>query len=180
MAAFTLPGGEAKCPNMGAIGAIWGFSGVVALGGYVIYRLVPRAAEALNSPLTTGQWVFLIGFAILMLVAEGYRGFQKNFSPRTAARVKYVHDNPGFLLVILAPFFCLGFFHAKGKTRGAAIGLTAGIILLVALVPYLPAPWRGLVDFGVALGMFYGILSFAAFTAKAFLGKEFPYSPEVP
>lgn len=159
---------------------MWGFSGVVALLGYAVYRLVPRAAEALNTPLTPVQWVFLIGFALFMLVAEGYRGFQKKFSPRTAARVKYLHDHPGILHVILAPFFCMGYFHAKRKTRITAIALTAGIVLLVVLVGYLPAPWRGLVDFGVVLGISYGILSLVVFTAKAFLEKDFPHSPEVP
>ena len=166
---------------MGMLGALWGFSGVVGLLGYAIYRLVPRANEALNGPLTTGQWVFLIGFSVFMLVAEGYRGFQKKFSPRTAARVKYLHDHPRGLHVLLAPFFCMGYFHAKRKTRITAISLTFGIVLLVVLVAYLPVPWRGLVDFGVVLGLSYGILSFAVLTVQAFVcGKRFHHSPEVP
>lgn len=165
---------------MGSIGAFWGFSGVVTLLGYAVYRLAPRAAEALNTPLTTVQWVFLIGFSAFMLVAEGYRGFQKKFSPRTAARVKHLHDHPRWHHVLFAPFFCMGYFHAKRKTRITAIALTLGIILLVTLVAYLPSPWRGLVDFGVVLGLSYGILSFVAFTAQAFYGKGFSHSPEVP
>jgi len=74
----------------------------------------------------------------------------------------------------------MGYFHAKRKTRITAICLTLGIVLLVVLVRYLPTPWRGLVDFGVVLGLSYGILSFAASTAQAFLGKNFRHSPEVP
>jgi hypothetical protein len=165
---------------MGAIGAFWGFSGVIALLGYAVYRLAPRAAEALNGSLTMAQWVFLVGFSVFMLVAEGYRGFQKKFSPRTAARVKYLHDHPRWLHVLLAPFFCMGYFHAKRKTRLTAISLTAGIVLLVVLVAYLPSPWRGLVDFGVVLGLSYGILSFVVLTARAFYGKGFLHSPEIP
>ncbi len=165
---------------MGELGALWGFSGVVGLLSYAIYRLAPRAAEALDSPLTSAQWVFLVGFALFMLVAEGYRGFQKKFSPRTAARVKYLRDHPKVIHVLLAPLFCMGYFFAKRKTQITAICLTAGIVLLVVLVGYLPLPWRGLVDFGVVLGLGYGILSFAAFTAKALWGKNFPHSPEVP
>lgn len=165
---------------MGELGALWGFSGVVGLLGYAIHRLVPRASEALETPLTTAQLVFLVGFALFMLVAEGYRGFQKKFSPRTAARVKYLRDHPRFLHVILAPFFCMGYFHSRPKTRITAICLTAGIVLLVVLVGYLPSPWRGLVDFGVVLGLGYGILSFALFTAKALWGRKFTHSPEVP
>lgn len=166
---------------MGFIGAVWGFSGVVALLGFAIYRLAPRAWEALESPLTTVQWIFLVVFALFMLVAEGYRGFQKKFSPRTAARVKYLRDHPTPLHVILAPAFCMGYFFAKKKTQIIAICLTLGIVLLVVLVKFLPFPWRGLVDFGVVLGLSYGLLSFVAFTCKALFGKgEYPHSPETP
>lgn len=165
---------------MGNIGAIWGFTGVVTLLGYAVYRLAPRAWEALQSPLTTGQGVFLIVFALFMLVAEGYRGFQKKFAPRTAARVRYLRDHPKVLHVVLAPFFCMGYFHAKRKTQITAICLTLGIVLLVVLVRYLPFPWRGLVDFGVVLGLSYGILSFVMFTGKALRSGEFTHSPEVP
>lgn len=165
---------------MGYLGAIWGFSGVVALIGFAIYRLAPRAGEALSGSLTTTQWIFLVGFAVFMLFAEGYRGFQKKFSPRTAARVRYLRDHPRALHVALAPAFCMGYFHATRKTRITSISLTVGIVLLVILVRYLPTPWRGLVDFGVVLGLSYGILSFAIFTAKALFGEEYHPSPEVP
>lgn len=165
---------------MGFIGALWGFSGVVALLGFAIYRLTPRALEALESSLSTGQWIFLIVFALFMLVAEGYRGFQKKFSPRTAARVKYLRDHPRMLHVLLAPFFCMGYFFAKKKTQITAICLTLGIVLLVILVGKMPQPWRGLVDFGVVLGLSYGIASFAIFTGKALFAQNFPHSPEVP
>jgi len=165
---------------MGYVGALWGFSGVVALLGFAIYRLAPRAGEALSGSLTTVQWIFLVGFALFMLFAEGYRGFQKKFSPRTAARVRYLRDHPRALHVALAPAFCMGYFHATRKTRITSICLTVGIVLLVLLVRYLPTPWRGLVDFGVVLGLSYGILSFAWFTARALFGTTFEHSPEVP
>ncbi|HRQ88132.1 MAG TPA: hypothetical protein PLA50_05005, partial [Bacteroidia bacterium] len=127
---------------MGIFGAFWGFVGVAALLGTAICRLAPRAIEALSSPLTTVQWVFLVVFTLFMLVVEGYRGFQKRFSPRTAARVKYLHDHPRPLHVWLAPAFCMGYFHARRKTRITATCLTLGIVLLVILVRFLPQPWR--------------------------------------
>lgn len=165
---------------MRIFGALWGFSGIVALLGFAIYRLTPRAMEALETSLTTVQWVFLVGFAIFMLVAEGYRGFQKKFSPRTAARVRYLRDHPTALHVILAPLFCMGYFFAKRKTQITAICLTLGIVLLVVLVGFLPSPWRGLVDFGVVLGLTYGVVSFVIFTAKALCNDNYPHPPEVP
>lgn len=165
---------------MGFLGAIWGFTGVVSLLAFAIYRLAPRAWESLQSPLSGLQWAILVLFAAFMLVAEGYKGFQKKFSPRTAARVRYLKENPTALRVLLAPFFCMGFFFANRKTRITSFCLTTGIILLVALVRYLPAPWRGIVDFGVVLGLSYGILSFCAFTVLALRGEGISHSPEIP
>lgn len=165
---------------MGAIGALWGFAGVVALLGGAIWRLTPRALEALRSPLSPGQWAFLVLFALFMLVAEGYRGFQKKFSPRTAARVKHLRDHPRLLHVLLAPAFCMGYFHATRRTQVVAICLSLGLVMLVLLVRFLPFPWRGLVDFGVVLGLSYGVASFVLFTAQALFGRDFPHSPETP
>ncbi|MEM9283232.1 MAG: hypothetical protein AAGA96_15525 [Verrucomicrobiota bacterium] len=165
---------------MGSIGALWGFTGVVALLTYAIARLSTRAIEALEMPLSTLQWCFLVGFAAFMLFTEGYKGFQRKFSPRTAARVKYVRDQPTWLRVLLAPLFCMGFFGSKRKTFITAYVLSLGIVLLVLLVGYLNQPWRGLIDFGVVLGLSYGIVSFSIFTIKALFGAEFDHSPEVP
>ena len=165
---------------MAWIGAVWGFVGVMALLGTAVWRLAPRAVEVLREPLTGGQWIFLVVFAAFMLVAEGYRGFQKKFSPRTAARVRHLRDHPRALHVVLAPAFCMGYFHANRRTRITAICLTLGIIALVVLVRFLPDPWRGLVDFGVVLGLSYGMISFALYTAKALGSRDFPHSPEVP
>lgn len=165
---------------MGAIGAIWGFLGVSALLLTAIARLAPRAWEVLQLPLGTWHWAFLVVFALFMLYAEGYRGFQKRFSPRTAARVRYLCNHPRPLHVLLAPAFCMGYFHARRRTQITAIVLTLGIVLLVVLVRVLPTPWRGLIDFGVVLGLSYGLLSFAIYTARAVSARTFPHSPEVP
>lgn len=165
---------------MRIIGALWGLLGVTALIGSAIYRLTPRAVEALEMGLTLWQWIALVGFALFMLVAEGYRGFQKKFSPRTAARVKFLNDHPTPLRVVLAPFFCMGYFHANRKTQLTAIILTLGIILLVVLVHYCPQPWRGIIDFGVVLGLTWGIISFWIFTFQAMTHKDYPHSPETP
>ncbi len=165
---------------MRIIGALWGLLGVTALIGSAIYRLTPKAIEALEMGLSLGQWIALVGFALFMLVAEGYRGFQKKFAPRTAARVKYLHDHPTPLRMLLAPFFCMGYFHAKRKTQLTAIILTLGIIMLVILVHFCPQPWRGIIDFGVVLGLTWGIICFWIFTYQAMTNKDYPHSPETP
>ena len=68
----------------------WGLGGVLFLLGFAVYRLGLRALEAwgTRSDWNWSHWTLLIVFALFMAVAEGYRGFQKKFSPRTAARIR--------------------------------------------------------------------------------------------
>lgn len=165
---------------MGAIGAIWGFLGVNLLIGCAVFRLAPRAMEALRWDLSPWQWTLLGLWLVFMLVSEGYRGFQKKFSPRTAARVRYLRDHPTGLRVLLAPLFCMGYFHANRKTRIIAYGLTTGIVVLVILVSLCPQPWRGIIDCGVVAGLVWGLASFWICTFQAVTRLEFLHSPEVP
>lgn len=165
---------------MRLIGTFWGLIGVSVLLGSAIYRLAPRAKEALDMGLSSLQWIVLIVFALFMMMAEGYRGFQKKFSPRTAARVRYLRDHPSLLRGLLAPFFCMGYFHATKKTQITAIVLTLGIIMLIILVSFCPQPWRGIIDFGVVLGLSWGLISFLIFCAKALTQENFSHSPETP
>ncbi|NNE92728.1 MAG: hypothetical protein HKN23_13860 [Verrucomicrobiales bacterium] len=163
------------------IAPIWGLAGVLFLLGYAIFRLTPRAKTALvDYDLSVLQWIVLVVWVIFMLIGEGYRGFQKKFSPRTAARVRYLRDNPSPLRTLLAPLFCMGYFHATKKTRIVSICLTLGIILLVVLVSFAPQPWRGIIDLGVVLGLTWGIISLLIFTVQALTKPDFPHSPETP
>ena len=165
---------------MGVLGAIWGTAGVTFFLLSAILRLTPRAQDALSGDLSILQWIAVIAWGVFMLFAEGYRGFQKKFSPRTAARVRYLKQNPTWIRVVLAPFFCMGYFYASKKTKIVAYALTFGIIILIVLVKFLEQPWRGIVDFGVVLGLSYGLISFLIYTAKALFTTSFNEAPEVP
>ena len=99
------------------IGVPWAIIGVSVLLLRAIIGLSKHAANAIEGGLSAWQWTALVAFALFMLVAEGYRGFQKKFSPRTAARVKYLRDHPTLLRIVLAPLFSMGFFHANRKTK---------------------------------------------------------------
>ncbi|QQL44795.1 hypothetical protein [Sulfuriroseicoccus oceanibius] len=148
--------------------------------GSAIYRLAPRVMEAVEMGLSTFQWVVMGVFAVFMIYSEGYKGFQKKFSPRSAARVRYLRDHPVPLHVLVAPVFVMGFFHATRKTRLTVTILTVAIALLVFLVSKCPQPWRGVIDLGVVVGLSYGLASFWASTAKALAGESYPHSPQVP
>jgi len=165
---------------LGTVAAVWGFVGVCLLFGSAIYRLGTMALDMSVQGFAWYHWVALIFSILFMGFAEGYRGFQQNFSPRVAARIRYLSRNVTPMRVILAPIFCMGFFHAERRRQIISFCLTGGIVVLVLLVRQLDQPWRGIVDVGVVLGLSWGILSLAVFTYQAFTREEFGYSPETP
>ncbi len=165
---------------IGRFGALWGITGVILLLGYAIIRLTPIMLDAFSYELRWYHWLILVLNTAQMAYLEGYRGFQKGFSPRLAARAKYLQDNPNLIHVLLAPFFCLGYFYTSKKRQTVVISLTVGIILLIILVHQLHQPWRGIIDAGVVVGLSWGLISLLIFTVQAFTSTEFDYSPDVP
>lgn len=165
---------------LGVIAALWGFAGICLLFSSAIYRL---GSMALEMPLGSFEWYHWLALAVCLVFmgfAEGYRGFQQNFSPRVAARIRYLKHNVTPVRALLAPVFCMGFFHAQRRRQIVTFCLTGGIIGLVMLVRLLEQPWRGIVDAGVVLGLTWGIVSLALFTLQALTRDEFNYSPETP
>lgn len=165
---------------LGTFGALWGLAGVSLLLGSAVCRLSPLAADIFSGELLWYHWISLIGIVVFMAYAEGYRGFQQRFSPRVAARAKYLKQHPRPLHVLLAPFFCMGYFHASKKRQITSISLTAGIIVLVLLVRLLAQPWRGIIDAGVVVGLVWGLVSLLGFSAKALAADNFACPPEIP
>jgi hypothetical protein len=165
---------------MGILGAIWGLTGVLLLLGSAVYRLAPLAIAAYSYGFFWYHWLALFLILIFMAYAEGYRGFQKGFSPRVASRALYLKNNPRLLHVLFAPFFCMGFFHAFRRRKITSVSVTSGIIVLIILVRFLAQPWRGIIDAGVVVGLAWGLISLILFVLQAFSSKEFTYSPDVP
>ncbi len=165
---------------MGIFGAIWGLTGVLLLLGSAVYRLAPLAIEGFSYAFSWHHWASLFFIILFMAYAEGYRGFQKGFSPRVVARALYLKNHPRLLHALFAPFFCMGFFHASRRRKITSVSLTLGIIVLILLVRLIPQPWRGIIDAGVVIGLAWGLIFIIIFSFQAFLLKEFKYSPEVP
>ena len=160
--------------------AFWGIIGITYSLGKAIYRMIPRVIDGLSTPLTPLHWAGLIGFSFFMLYFEGYKGFQKKYSPRTAARVKYLYDHPNWLRDLLAPLFCMGYFHANRKTKIKAYVLTFVVAALVWGVKHCTPAWRGIIDLGVILGLSWGLVAFWIYSIQALFGKNFSHSPETP
>jgi len=164
----------------GLLGAVWGISGASFLLGSCIYRLTPVVRATFSQPLHWYHWLALLITIILMAYYEGYRGFQKGFSPRVAARARHLAQHPHPLHLLLGPLFCIGYFHTTRRRQTAVIGITTGIILLVLLVRLIDQPWRGIIDAGVIVGMLWGLASLLAFSYLAFTQADFDHSPELP
>ncbi len=164
---------------MGRFGAIWGLAGVLLLLGSAIYRLTPLAMDALSYNFLWYHWLALIVVVFFMAYVEGYRAFQQAFSPRVAARARYLRDHPSVAHALLAPLFCMAYFHAQRRRQITSISVTLGIIVLVILVRLLSQPWRGIIDGGVVVGLAWGLVSLVVFAYQALTAETFPYSPEV-
>lgn len=166
--------------TLGLLGLLWGLAGILFLLGGAVYRLSPVALEALTYELSSLQWAVLIGNVLFMAWSEGYKGFQKSFSPRVAARLRWLYQHPCPLLVISAPLFSLGLVHAPPKRRVIFFALTAMIIGLIILIRLLDQPWRGVLDAGVVVGLTWGTISLLWFVVLAFTQQDYAYSPELP
>lgn len=162
------------------MGAAWGVGGVFLLIGSATYRLGHVGIAAFDYTLGPRHWVFLALFLAFMLGSEGYRGFQKGFAPRVAARARHLQRHPRVTHALFAPLFCMGFFHATRRRQLTSIGVTSMIVGFILIVRKLPQPWHSLVDVGVAAGLVWGLVALVGFTYAAFTSETFGHAADVP
>jgi hypothetical protein len=160
------------------VGALWGLAGVVVLLGSAILRLLPKVVDPVRAgELEPLHWAALVAFSLLNAHAEGYRGFQKGFSPRTVARVQWLAHHGTPVQCLLAPFFCMALLGARRRCLVVAWSVFVGVTCLVLLVRGLPAPWRAVVDAGVIVGLGWGLVALVAFALVALRGRPMPVDP---
>ncbi len=163
----------------GYIAVIWAIFGLFVLLIFASWRLSAYTIESFTMPLDWLHWLVFIGWAIFMALSEGYQGFQLKFSPRFAARCKYLLSNATWLQTFLAPLFCMAYFHAPKKRVIATFALTIMIIAFIFVFRFVPQPWKGLLDFGVVLGLIWGLFSTIYYLIKAFTDENFYWDDEV-
>ena len=155
---------------MRSIAYYWGLLGVTGLIASAVLRLSPRIWELTAFQLGPLHWLVLLVFTPYMAYAEGYKGFHLNFAPRVVARALWLRElNPREMhregaalratLTLLAPAFCMGFFHATRRRMLISWLVTSAIVALVLVISHTPQPWRGIVDTGVVTGLALGLLS---------------------
>ena len=164
----------------GNIAAIWGFAGVCIFLGSAIVRLGQIGFQINIVDLEVKHWLVMVVWISFMAYYEGYKGFQKGFSPRVAARLRYLKDNANYKRLMLAPLFCLGYFDAERRRIIFVCCLTLAIFLIIQLVEFIPMPWRAILDLGVVVGLGWGLTSMIIFTIQAFIKSDFDFPAGVP
>ena len=160
--------------------AVWGTAGLSIVLIFAIYRLGRISLAAVEFDWHLWHWITLIANLLFMAYAEGYRGFQRRFSPRSAARVFYLYQHGRLLNGLLAPLFCAGYFVASRRTVLVVWIGTAVIIVLVLLLQQIEQPWRGTIDWGVVVGLTWGVLAFWVMLIQTFSAGRYLYSPDIP
>jgi len=163
----------------GIIAVTWAIIGLLALLGFACWRLSAYTIESFSMPLNWLHWLVFIVWTLFMAHGEGYKGFQLKFSPRFAARCKYLLSNASWLQTVSAPLFCMAYFHAPKKRMVATFALTVMIIVFIFTFRLIPQPWKGLLDFGVVFGLAWGMTSTLYFCFKAFTDENFNWDNEV-
>ena len=163
----------------GLSAAAWGAAGLLGLLAFAVARLAGVVLDGLDYAWRWQHVAVAAANAVFMAWSEGYRGFQLGFSPRCAARVKWLMENPSAWRTALAPLFVMGYFGTSRRRMAGVYALTLGIAAAIALVHALPHPWRAALDIGVVVGLAWGMASFA-WSLWAVLGpRQLPVSPEI-
>ena len=164
---------------IGAIASCWGVIGFFSLVTFAMVRLSVHTVEAFAQPFTLVQWLVLLASLVFMAYSEGYKGFQKSYSPRFAARVHYLSSQANGLQLVLAPLFCMGFFNAPKRRIISSVLLSSMIVTFVLLFKLVPQPWRGILDAGVVLGLIWGLITTALCCYQVFFTSKPIADPEV-
>jgi len=157
--------------------ALWGVGGVVAILIEAIWRLTDTALSILaREELTLWQMVMFAGWLVFIVYVEGYRAFQKRFSPRVVVRALHLAEEPRPLHVVLAPLYCMTLLHATRRRLVASWILVAGIVAIILLVRAMPPIYRAIIDAGVVVALTWGTIAMIVLYARALLGT----SPRIP
>ncbi|CAK9060744.1 unnamed protein product [Durusdinium trenchii] len=162
----------------------WGVVGVVAYLSYGVAKVVPIVLDGLGAITEPWQWGLLAVTLLFFAYVEGYRGFQLGFSPRVVSRAWVVSEEAEYAPVwhkVLAPAFCIGYFHGSKKRVITSWAVTTVIFLVVIGVRQLDNPYRAIIDAGVIVGLMWGILSIIVIYLASLQSQKPPeFDPALP
>jgi hypothetical protein len=159
----------------------WGVGGVLALFTRALVRLAPMAWQPIaEGSLSAMQVGLYAAWIVFNAYGEGYRAFQKSFSPRVVARAYHLASRPRPFQAVFAPAYCLSLFHANRRGLTTAWVMLVVIIGLVALLRITPQPWRGIIDGGVVVALAWGALVIVVFSIRALVNGPPPAKMNLP
>jgi len=186
-ASATASGGLPEEVRRSRLAIAWGALGCSCYLSYGIKKVVPIVKNGMQMMDCGFHWSLLIVTLLFFAYFEGYKGFQKGFSPRVVSRAWVVAErpsskrNPPFWHKVLAPWFCIGYFHGTRKRVITSWCVTAGIFLIVVGVKRMPNPYRAIVDAGVMLGLSWGAISIIVIYVRSLAsGKPPVFNPALP
>mmetsp|Transcript_12032 Transcript_12032/g.17984 ORF Transcript_12032/g.17984 Transcript_12032/m.17984 type:complete len:125 (+) Transcript_12032:67-441(+) len=121
-----------------------------------------------------------VGFSAMMAYVEGYKAFQKKFSPMVVQRALSLDEECGPIRAVFAGPYSMGMFHATRKRKIVSWTLLFAVFGLVQAVKKLPYPWRSIIDAGVVSGLSWGSASIIFYWVRSMLGKSPGVDPQLP
>jgi hypothetical protein len=165
----------------GVLAAAWGVTGQLALVAAPAALLLRAALRGLAAAdLDPWQWALAAVTVLFLGYFQGYRGFQRGYAPLVAARAAHLARHPTLWYGIAAPLHVCGLVDATPGRRARTTLLLAVMPVLALLVGRLPAPYRAIVDLGVAFGLAWGALSIVVHSARAAAGSPPAVSLSLP
>ncbi len=153
----------------------WGVLGVVVILVDALWRLSGYAWTAIRSgEMGWGHWFVLGVWVVANAYMEGYRGFQRSFSPMVVERGFLLAQGGKWWQVLFAPAVCMALLSARRKRLIVSWVIVVLVVFLVITIRQVAQPWRGIVDAGVVVGLGWGTVSVVVFFVRALLGYAIP------
>lgn len=145
--------------RMGPVASGWTLIGVGGLFAFAIYRLGARGIITIRGGLDPGEWAVLVLLTVAFGYGEGVLGLDRHFVPQLVERARRLRHDRRVVVRVLAPFYGL---RLVGVGRGELVRgwlTTTAIVVAVLIVRTFPEPWRGIVDFSVAVALAWGLFA---------------------
>jgi hypothetical protein len=156
---------------LGVVAAGYGVTAQLALLLVAVVQLSRAAMRGLGAERSAWAWILAAATVVVLGYFQGYRGFQRRFSPLVAGRAVHLARNPRLWHAVAAPIYVCGLVHATRRRRVSTAILFTVMPLLAVTVARLPEPYRAAVDLGVACGLLWGALAIVVFTVRACAGR---------
>lgn len=171
-------------PSRSSAVRAWGAFGVAGYLLYGVKKVIPIVREGIGAIEASWQWGLLASVLAFFAYVEGYKGFQKGFAPRVVSRawvVSETNDAIPFWHKVLAPAFCIGYFHGTRRRVIASWMVTTIIFLVVVGVKRLSNPYRAIIDAGVMVGLLWVVCSIIVIFFKSIGSGAAPnFDPAIP